>query len=122
MIAAQLALRQGLQGIAAGGEQDEELVRELEATLAGDGTELLGNVRESPTRSGVGNAHRTRHRSAAEAAQGGAASQLVGQRSGRLTLLSPFASCVSSEQLVEADLDPPTDARDLSRTDVVWGA
>ena len=46
MIAAQLALRQGLHVIAAVGEHDEELVRELGATPARYGSELLANVRK----------------------------------------------------------------------------
>jgi NADPH:quinone reductase-like Zn-dependent oxidoreductase len=46
MIAAQLALRQGLHVIAAVGEHDEELVRELGATPVRYGSELLANVRK----------------------------------------------------------------------------
>ena len=46
MIAAQLALRQGVHVIAAVGEHDEELVRELGATPVRYGSELLANVRK----------------------------------------------------------------------------
>jgi len=46
MIAAQLAVRQGLHVIAAVGEHDEELVRELGATPVRYGSELLANVRK----------------------------------------------------------------------------
>ena len=46
MIATQLALRQGLHVIAAVGEHDEELVRELGATPVRYGSELLANVRK----------------------------------------------------------------------------
>src|SRR6476660_5480716 len=45
MIAAQLALRQGVHVIAAVGEHDEELVRELGATPVRYGSELLADVR-----------------------------------------------------------------------------
>ncbi len=45
MIAAQLALRQGLHVIAAVGEHDDELMRELGATPVRYGSELLANVR-----------------------------------------------------------------------------
>ena len=46
MMAAQLALRQGLRVIAAVGEHDEELVRELGATPVRYGSELPANVRK----------------------------------------------------------------------------
>jgi NADPH:quinone reductase-like Zn-dependent oxidoreductase len=46
MIAAQLALRQRLHVIAAVGEHDEEPLRELGATPARYGSELLANVRK----------------------------------------------------------------------------
>ena len=46
MIAAQFALRQGLHVIAAVGEHDEELVRELGATPVRYGSELLASVRK----------------------------------------------------------------------------
>src|SRR6185312_3619883 len=46
MIAAQLALRQGLHVIAAVGEHDEQPLRELGATPVRYGSELLANVRK----------------------------------------------------------------------------
>jgi NADPH:quinone reductase-like Zn-dependent oxidoreductase len=46
VIAVQLAVRQGLHVIAAVGEHDEELVRELGATPVRYGSELLANVRQ----------------------------------------------------------------------------